>query len=77
MGSCEHNVGYYDAFKLQKHRKDFDANVTRLVLAGIWDEITDMLKKYDLPDETEAISDWVELGTEYRHLAEPLEIANF
>ncbi|KAB2633423.1 senescence-associated carboxylesterase 101-like [Pyrus ussuriensis x Pyrus communis] len=34
MGSCEHNVGYYDAFKLEKHRKDFDANVTRLARKG-------------------------------------------
>ncbi|CAN6717881.1 unnamed protein product [Malus baccata var. baccata] len=73
----EHNEGYYDAFKLQKNRNDFEANVTRLVLAAIWDEITEMLKKYDLPDEFEAISEWVELGTEFRHLVEPLDIANF
>nr|AAF78523.1 lipoxygenase-non-heme Fe(Ii) metalloprotein [Pyrus pyrifolia] len=36
-----------------------------------------MLKKYDLPDEFEAIPEWVKLGTEFRHLVEPLDIANF
>ncbi|KAI9100944.1 hypothetical protein K1719_024068 [Acacia pycnantha] len=46
-------VGYYDAFKLQKDSKDFQANVKRLVLAGVLDEIIEMLKRYGLPDEFE------------------------
>ncbi|KAM1981991.1 hypothetical protein FF1_039007 [Malus domestica] len=77
QGSNEDNRGYYDAFKLQEVKRDFEANVSRLELAAIWDEITEMLKKYDLPDEFEAMSDWVKLGTEFRHLVEPLDIANF
>jgi len=72
-----HNVGCYDAFKLQKNRQDFDANVKRLMLAGIWDEIIDMLKRYELPDDFEGQRDWVELGTRYRRLVEPLDIANY
>ncbi|CAK8568092.1 unnamed protein product [Lathyrus sativus] len=38
--TCEINKGkgYYDAFMVQKKEKDFQANVKRLVLAGVWDE---------------------------------------
>ncbi|KAL5544327.1 hypothetical protein UlMin_008111 [Ulmus minor] len=72
-----HKVGYYDAFKLQKKQEDFKANVKRLELAGIWDEIVEMLKKYELPDNFEGIEEWVELGTRFRRLVEPLDIANF
>uniref|UniRef100_A0A2N9FWK9 Reverse transcriptase domain-containing protein n=1 Tax=Fagus sylvatica TaxID=28930 RepID=A0A2N9FWK9_FAGSY len=75
---CEHhNIGCYDAFKLQKNSEDFQANVKRLELAGIWDEIIEMLKKYELPDAFEGQRDWVDLGTKYRRLVEPLDIANY
>ncbi|PRQ16036.1 putative carboxylesterase [Rosa chinensis] len=70
-------VGYYDAFKKQNEKRDFDANVRRLVLAGIWDEIIEMLKRYDLPDEFEGEDNWIELGTKFRRLVEPLDIANY
>ncbi|XP_054804963.1 protein EDS1L-like [Prosopis cineraria] len=70
-------VGYYDAFKLQKDEKDFKANVKRLVLAGVWDEIIEMLKRYELPDEFEGKAEWVEMGTQFRRLVEPLDIANY
>ncbi|KAI9086396.1 hypothetical protein K1719_031480 [Acacia pycnantha] len=70
-------VGYYDAFKLQKDEKDFDANVKRLELAGLWDEIIEMLKRYELPDEFEGKQEWVDMGTEFRQLVEPLDIANY
>lgn len=69
--------GYYDAFKKQDDKKDFDANVKRLVLAGIWDEIIEMLKRYDLPDEFEGQGYWIELGTNFRRLVEPLDVANY
>lgn len=69
--------GYYDAFKVQKENKDFQANVKRLVLAGVWDEIIEMLKRYELPDEFEGKQEWVNLGTSYRRLVEPLDIANY
>ncbi|XP_058180503.1 protein EDS1L-like [Rhododendron vialii] len=70
-------VGYYDSFKLQNDVEDFHANVNRLELAGMWDEIIEMLKKYELPGEFEGQEDWIKLGTEYRRLVEPLDIANF
>lgn len=70
-------AGYYNAFKKQDEKRDFNANVMRLVLAGIWDEIIEMLKRYDLPDEFEGEDSWIVLGTEFRRLVEPLDIANY
>ena len=70
-------LGCYDAFKLHETPKDFEANVKRLELAGIWDEIIEMLKRYELPDTFEGLIDWVLLGTRYRRLVEPLDIANY
>ncbi|KAL5076295.1 hypothetical protein RYX36_015279 [Vicia faba] len=77
--TCEINKGkgYYDAFKVQKEGKDFQANVKRLVLAGVWDEIIEMLKRYELPDVFEGKKEWIELGTWFRRLVEPLDIANY
>lgn len=73
----DRKVGYYDAFKIQKDKHDFNANVKRLELAGIWDEIIEMLKRYELPDEFENRKEWIELGTQFRRLVEPLDIANY
>ncbi|XP_065876616.1 protein EDS1B-like [Euphorbia lathyris] len=74
---CQHKVGYYDAFKISEDREDFDANVTRLKLAGIWDEIIEMLKRYQLPDGYEGQKAWIDIGTRYRRVVEPLDIANY
>lgn len=75
---CEiRQVGYYDAFKLQRDNEDFNANLKRLELAGLWDEIVEMLKRYELPDDFECQMEWVKLGTHYRRLVEPLDIANY
>lgn len=70
-------VGYYDAFKVQNNRNDFHSNVNRLELAGVWDEIIEMLRRYELPDEFERNPEWIRLGTEFRRLVEPLDIANY
>ncbi|KAK7304564.1 hypothetical protein VNO77_42445 [Canavalia gladiata] len=77
--TCETHKGkgYYDAFKVQREAMDFQANVKRLVLAGVWDEVIEMLKRYELPEEFEGKAKWVELGTKYRRLVEPLDIANY
>lgn len=76
--NCEvQKVGYYDAFKIQKHIEDFNNNIRRLELAGIWDEMMEMLKRNELPDEFEKQKEWIELGTRYRRLVEPLDIANY
>ncbi|CAL1367875.1 unnamed protein product [Linum trigynum] len=68
---------YYRAFRLSEEKSDFEANVTRLELAGIWDEIVEMLKRYELPDDFEGKQDWIELGTRFRLIAEPLDISNY
>ncbi|KAK2663861.1 hypothetical protein Ddye_002435 [Dipteronia dyeriana] len=75
---CEaREVSYYDAFKASKDPDDFDANVNRLLLVGMWDEIIQMLKKYNLPDGFECCQEWVNLGTRFRYMVEPLDIANY
>ncbi|KAL3640645.1 Lipase (class 3) [Castilleja foliolosa] len=75
---CEiRKIGYYDAFKIQRDTSDFNTNVKRLELAGIWDEIVEMIKRYELPDEFEGRKEWIELGTLFRRLLEPLDIANY
>lgn len=72
-----HKVGYYDSFKLQKNEEDFKANVKRLELAGIMDEMIEMLKGYKLPDQFEGLKEWIDIGTRYRRLVEPLDVANY
>ncbi|KAL9686030.1 hypothetical protein QQ045_023485 [Rhodiola kirilowii] len=75
---CElRRVCYYDAFKLSREEKDFLANVHRLELAGMWDEIKDLLKNYQLPDDFEGKEQWIALGTKFRRVMEPLDIANY
>ncbi|OMP09284.1 Lipase, class 3 [Corchorus olitorius] len=71
------NVGYYDAFKISKDEDDFKANVKRLELTGIWDEIVEMLNKNELPEGFESQREWVELATRYRRIVEPLDVANY
>jgi len=56
---------------------DFNANVRRLELAGLWDEIIEMLRRREPPDGFEAREEWVRLGTLFRRLVEPLDIANY
>uniref|UniRef100_A0A453KS17 EDS1 EP domain-containing protein n=1 Tax=Aegilops tauschii subsp. strangulata TaxID=200361 RepID=A0A453KS17_AEGTS len=76
--TCElHEVSYYDSFKLQREVHDFNSNVRRLELAGFWDEIIEMLRRRELPDAFEGREEWVNLGTSYRRLVEPLDIANY
>lgn len=70
-------LGYYDAFKNQEDKIDFEANLSRLVLAGFWDEVIEMLRRSELPDEFENREELIELGTLYRRLVEPLDIANY
>lgn len=70
-------TGYYDSFKKKQHRTDFDANLNRLKLAGWFDEIITMISKDELPDDFQCSEVWIRLGTHYRLLVEPLDIANY
>lgn len=36
-----------------------------------------MLKRYELPDEFEGHREWIDIGTRYRRIVEPLDIANY
>ncbi|KAJ0578268.1 putative carboxylesterase [Helianthus annuus] len=71
------SVDYYEAFKLQNEHEDFKANVNRLEQAKIWDVIVEMVRRKDLPDEFEVWDELVELGTRFRRVYEPLDIANY
>ncbi|OAY62848.1 Protein EDS1L [Ananas comosus] len=76
--TCEiRGLNYYDSFKLHRNIEDFDANVKRIELAGLWDEIVEMLRRHELPDSFENRAEWINLGTRYRRLVEPLDIANY
>ncbi|KAG6754023.1 hypothetical protein POTOM_042031 [Populus tomentosa] len=68
---------YYDVFKISKDEEDFHGNLERLELAGTWDEIIEILKPYKLPDEFECQEARIDLGTRYRCVVEPLDIANY
>jgi len=70
-------IGYYDSFKNKQNRSDFDANLNRLKLAGWWDEIIPMVDKDELPEDFQCSEEWITLGTHYRLLVEPLDIANY
>ncbi|KAL8115529.1 hypothetical protein AgCh_022143 [Apium graveolens] len=70
-------VGCYEAFKIHNNESDFKADVARLELAGVWDEIVDMVKRGQLPDDFEVKKEWIELGTKFRRLLEPLDVANY
>ncbi|TKY73450.1 EDS1L protein [Spatholobus suberectus] len=71
------NVGFYDGFREHKKAEDFKANVKRLELAGVWDEIIEKLRSYELPDEFEGKKEIIDFGTRFRYLVEPLDIANY
>jgi len=82
-------IGYYDAFKIKQRRElDFKANLHRLELAGCWDKIKQMIwvsqdsvdkfiYKNELPDDFQCREEWIRLGTHYRLIVEPLDIANY
>ncbi|KAK7405335.1 hypothetical protein VNO78_02948 [Psophocarpus tetragonolobus] len=70
-------VGFYDGFKEHKKSEDFKANVKRLELAGVLDEMMEKVRNYELPDEFEGKEEWIVIGNKVRELKEPLDIANY
>jgi hypothetical protein len=73
---CEKEDGItcYDSFK--KH-KDIDADLCRVRLAEFWDKIIEMWERHDLPSDFQFQNKWINAGTAYRRLVEPLDIAHF
>jgi hypothetical protein len=73
---CEKEVGitYYDSFR--KH-KDVDANLCRVRLAEFWDKIIEKWERHELPSDFQSQNKWINAGTAYRRLVEPLDIAHY
>ncbi|WOG95893.1 hypothetical protein DCAR_0415222 [Daucus carota subsp. sativus] len=69
--------GYYFATKTKADEQDLIAGVVGLQLGAMWDEIVEMIKMYQLPDEFEAKKEWIELGAKDRQLVEPIAIAAY
>ncbi|KAL8092418.1 hypothetical protein AgCh_034627 [Apium graveolens] len=67
----------YDAFRIKANNDDFHAGVVSLQLGGMWNEIMEMLKMNQLPDEFEGNKEWIELGTTHRRLDEPIAIGSY
>jgi len=64
-------LGYYDSFKNKRRRVlDFQANLTRLKLAALWDQIW-------LPENFRLSEEWRRVATTYLLLVEPLDISNY
>ena len=72
----ENGVTYYDSFKKQD-KKDIDANFHRAKLAEFWDELISMWKRNELPSDFQTQNKWINAGTAYRRLVEPLDIAYY
>ncbi|XP_057867987.1 lipase-like PAD4 isoform X2 [Cryptomeria japonica] len=75
MRCKNNNIGYYDAFKQLVEKKDFKVNLHRKKLESFWDEIVDKEKKHVLPSDFRTRNKWINAGTAYRRLVEPLDIA--
>jgi hypothetical protein len=75
---CEKKNGdtYYDTFR-NHDLKDIDANGRRLKLAYFWDDIIEMVKSQKLPSDFQSQNKWINAGTTYRRLVEPLDIAYY
>lgn len=69
--------GHYDAYKIKADEEDFHTWVVGLLLGGIWNEIIELLKMNQLPDEFEGNEEWIELGTKLRRLDEPHAVASY
>ncbi|GLJ28542.1 hypothetical protein SUGI_0561580 [Cryptomeria japonica] len=75
MNCKDKNSCSYDSFKQQVEKKDFYVNLARTKLGGFWDEIVDMEEKHVLPSDFRTRNKWINAGTTYRRLVEPLDIA--
>eukprot|EP00253_Pinus_taeda_P019332 PITA_19332 len=77
--SCEKDddMVYYDKFKIQSYKKDIHADQARLKLARFWDDIIEMWERHELPSDFQSQNKWINAGTAYRRLVEPLDIAHY
>ncbi|GLJ28533.1 hypothetical protein SUGI_0561360 [Cryptomeria japonica] len=69
------NTAYYDAFKQHDKKKYFRVNLARTKLGEFWDKIVETEEKHVLPSDFRSRDKWINAGTAYRSLVEPLDIA--
>ncbi|XP_059077749.1 lipase-like PAD4 [Cryptomeria japonica] len=75
---CEGNSrSLYDVFRDLDEKKDSRVNLIRISLRNFWDEIVEMVKNQQLPNDFRYQNKWINAGTAYRRLVEPLDIAAF
>lgn len=77
-GLCKaKGMGYYDYFKHENNQKNFRIEMLRISLETFWDAIVDMVEKHELPIDIQFQNKWINAGTAYRRLVEPLDIAHY
>ncbi|XP_057826071.2 protein EDS1B [Cryptomeria japonica] len=76
-GRCKKSSGYYNSFKQQGEKPEFHVNLARIKLETFWDEIVEMEEKHELPSDFRCQNKWINAGTAYRRLVEPLDIAHY
>ncbi|XP_059077747.1 lipase-like PAD4 [Cryptomeria japonica] len=75
---CEGNSrSLYDVFRDLDEKKESRVNLIRISLRNFWDDIIDMVKNHQLPNDFRYQNKWINAGTAYRRLLEPLDIAAF
>lgn len=70
---------YYDSFKNQ-NEKDYGYsknNLLRVTLNEFWDKIIGISNSPSLPSAFQSRNKWINVGTAYRKLVEPLDIADY
>ncbi|XP_057826072.2 lipase-like PAD4 [Cryptomeria japonica] len=76
-GRCTKGSGYYDTFKQHGEKPEFHVNLARIKLRAFWDEIVEKEEKHVLPSDFRCQNKWINAGTAYRRLVEPLDIAYY
>ncbi|GLJ28869.1 hypothetical protein SUGI_0569030 [Cryptomeria japonica] len=75
-GKCKKGSGYYDSFKVRHDvgNPEYHVNMARDSLGKFWDDIVEMEEKHVLPSDFSFQNKWINAGTAYRRLVEPLDI---
>ncbi|GLJ28868.1 hypothetical protein SUGI_0568990 [Cryptomeria japonica] len=74
---CTKGSGCYDSFKQHGGKSDVHVNLARKKLETFWQEIVEMEEKHELPSDFRCQNKWINAGTAYRRLVEPLDIAYY
>ncbi|XP_059073466.1 protein EDS1B isoform X2 [Cryptomeria japonica] len=74
---CKKGSGYYDSFKNVSEKRDIRVNLLREKLTTFWQDIVEKEEKHVLPSDFRCQNKWINAGTAYRRLVEPLDIAHY